>query len=635
MAAERVDQTFVADWLSELSSLSDDEVSELIRDLKRDTGSAKKIAGRGVNDELAALDLVLSLHRVFADPADRLILDAASAVNAHRLLARRAAEAETLGAVTKRIALDHELPAGRITVPRRSTGVAVALGLAVARDLRGEGHAVAVVVGGRALSGGVAFEALHRAGTLRSDLVIVLDDMSTSMSSGGGAMFAYLTRLRTAPSYRQFKRDVERVLSAIPVVGDRTARAAERVKESVRRIVVPGAFFEALGLQYLGPIDGSDFRFVEAILRRARAMGGPVVVHAVIEERRARSSRLTRFDEGGPFDPVTGSQLGAPDRPLSWQAWCGKWAVQFARRDLRIVAIAAGEDAAGFGAFHAALPGRFFDLQTAEPAALSFAAGLAAAGLRPIIALPIARLAEAYGTLAQDFAPDRLPITVVVGDAIPIDGRAVGEPGAPLETGVIAAVPGVALAGPRTLDQLSRLLAAALVYDGPMLLLLPGGSVSEAPEPSVDPVPWPIGRAQVIRQGRDVALLTFGRAGEVAIRAADQLSAIGIEAMVIDMVFIQPIDREAVIEAASLGRIATLEPGPGRGGLSDAVDELLAEEGIVGVARVRIGEPVWINRHSLLREARLDPAFEAASVAERIARFVRDPGAHPRTMPLG
>jgi 1-deoxy-D-xylulose-5-phosphate synthase len=622
---------------ADLVSLSGPELDALAREIRATIVETCARNGGHVGASLGAVELVLALHRVFHDPADVLVFDVGHQAYAHKLVTGRR---EAFATLRQRGGLSgfprrEESPYDAYGTAHASTGIAAALGFAKARDLSGGRGAVAVLVGDGALTGGLAFEALNNAGTLGTDIVVLLNDNSMSISPNVGALSTYLTRIRSAPTYQQIKHDLEATLKAIPVVGPRTARAAERLKEGLRHLVVPGAFFEALGFRYLGPIDGHDRALVEDILERARAMGGPVVVHAVTEKGRGyapAASARDRFHGGGPFDAATGRPLGGKGGRPSWSQAFGEIAVRLARGDPRVVAItAAMEDGTGLGAFHAAYPDRFFDVGIAENHAVTFAAGLAAGGMRPIVAVYSTFLQRAYDIVIHDVALQRLPVLFCL-DRAGIAGEDGPTHHGAFDLAYLRAVPDLVLAAPRDAAMLRDLMAAALASQGPWALRYPKGSV---PDVAYDGPPRPVqvGRGEVLRSGRDVALLAVGSMVAVAQGAAEILARQGVEAMVADAVFVKPLDEGLAQRAARSARaVVTLEEGTVAGGFGDAVRACLDAAGLGAVPFLRLGLPDAFVPHgergALLAELGLD----SAAVAQRVQAFLT---ALPAATPLG
>lgn len=619
---------------NDLAGLSGPELDVLAKEIRQTIIDTCAQNGGHVGSSLGAVELVLAMHRVFHDPADVLVFDVGHQAYTHKLVTGRRDQFST---IRKRGGLSGfprraESPYDAYGTAHASTGIAAALGFAKARDLSGGRGAVSVLIGDGALTGGLAFEALNNAGMLGTDLVVVLNDNSMSISPNVGALSTYLTRIRSAPTYQQMKRDLESTLRSIPVVGSRTARAAERLKEGLRHVVVPGAFFEALGFRYLGPIDGHDRALLEDILRHARTMGGPVVVHAVTEKGRGfapAASSHDRFHGGGPFDAGTGKPLGAKAARPGWSQAFGEIAVRLGRGDPRVVAItAAMEDGTGLGAFHAAYPDRFFDVGIAENHAVTFAAGMAAAGMRPIVAIYSTFLQRAYDIVIHDVAIQHLPVLFCLDRA----GLA-GEDGqthhGAFDIAYLRTIPDLVLAAPRDAAMLRDLMAASLAADGPWALRYPKGTV---PDVAFDGPPRPVqaGQGEVLRSGGDVALVALGSMVAVAVQAAEILARAGIQATVVDAVFVKPMDRGLMAQAArDTGAVVTLEEGAVQGGFGDAVRACLDEAGVGATPCLRVGLPDSFVTHgeraALLSELGLD----AAGVAERVRAFLAQTQSSP------
>ena len=620
------------DGPADLLGLSPAELDTLAREIRQTIIETTAKNGGHVGSSLGAVEIILAMHRVFSDRSDVLVFDVGHQAYAHKLVTGRR---EAFSTLRRRGGLSgfprrEESPYDAYGTAHASTGIAAALGYAKARDLAGGHGGVCVLVGDGALTGGLSFEALNNAGMLQTDLVVVLNDNSMSISPNVGALSTYLTRIRSAPTYRQIKHDLEATLKAIPVVGKGTLHAAERLKEGLRHVMVPGAFFEALGCRYLGPIDGHDRGLVEDILRRARAMRGPVVVHVVTEKGHGfgpAANAHDRFHGGGPFDAATGKPLGAKAARPSWSQAFGELAVRLGRGDPRVVAItAAMEDGTGLGAFHAAYPDRFFDVGIAESHAVTFAAGLAAGGMRPIVAVYSTFLQRAYDIVIHDVAIQRLPVLFCL-DRAGIAGEDGQTHHGAFDVAYLRTVPDIVVAAPRDAAMLRDLMAASLASDGPWALRYPKGTV---PDVAFDGPPRRLetGRGEVLREGRDVALVALGSMVGVALQAAEILARSGIDAMVADAVFVKPLDEGLVQRAArDTGVVVTVEEGAVQGGFGDAVRACLDRVGLGSVAfeRVGLGDAFVPHgeRNALLAELGLDAAGVAEQVRQALHRHAR------------
>lgn len=573
--------------------------------------------GGHIAPSLGVVELTIALHRVFDSPLDKIVFDVGHQCYAHKLLTGRREEFSTLrqyGGLSG-FPRREESPHDQFDTGHASTSVSAAFGIAKARDLKGEKHEVVAVIGDGAMTGGMAFEALNHAGHDGTHLVVVLNDNRMSIAPNVGALSDYLRKMRVSPHYWRFKADIEGLLRRVPVVGEGLARFAERVKNSLKYLLVPGMLFEELGFTYLGPVDGHDLDVLERVLQDARDFHGPVLVHVVTQKGRGYAPAEDdpyAFHGPGPFDPDTGERLKSNGAPTYSEVFA-KTLVELAGDDQRVVAItAAMPDGTGTELMARTFPERFFDVGIAEEHAMTFAAGLAAQGMRPVFAVYSTFLQRATDQFIHDVALPGLPVVVAVDRA-----GIVGEDG-PTHQGVfdiaiLRAAPGAVLMSPKDEDELRHMLKTALSLDGPAVVRYPRG---QAPGVTLDGPPrtLPVGKGEVLREGQDLVIVALGNTVHPSLRAAEALAARGIEAAVINARFVKPLDHDLILTwARRCGRILTVEEHALTGGFGSAVAEALAAGGaaIGGGAEARavtlktLGIPdefVPAGKPALLRE---------------------------------
>ena len=603
-----------------VGGMSDHELRALCADVRHEIIDVVSRVGGHLAPSLGAVEITVALHAVFTGEEDKFVFDVGHQAYAHKLLTGRRDLFQTLrqrGGASGYLRRD-ESPRDPFGAGHASTAISAALGIATARDLKGDRHAVVAVVGDGALTGGLAYEGLNNAGQLGTDLVIVLNDNSMSISPNVGAVSTYLTRLRTTPAVLRFKRDVEHALRAIPVVGRGAAEAAERMKDSVKHLFVPGQLFEELGVRYLGPIDGHDVGMLREVLRRAREMGGPVLVHAVTEKGHGyepAAQDANKWHSTAPFEIETGAGKAAKKSGRSWSDAFGAIASELGKEDPRVVAVtAAMADGTGLRHFRDRHPDRFFDVGIAEAHAVTFAAGLATEGLRPICAIYSTFLQRAYDQVIHDVGIQRLPVIFCMDRA-----GLVGEDGAThqglYDMAYLRAVPGYVVAAPRDEQELEGMLRLALTLDGPFAVRYPRGNC-----PGVERRPRPIrlGEGEWLRAGSHGALLAVGTMVATALDAAQSLDAQGTSLAVADARFIKPLDRELVRRAAEYPLVATLEEGTEAGGFADAVLDELARVGFRG-RFVRFAVPDRYIEHMSRQEQLEECGLTPAQIALRLA----------------
>ena len=567
-----------------MRALPPESLTQLASEIRAVIVETVSRTGGHIAPSLGVVELTIALHRVFDSPRDKIIFDVGHQCYAHKLLTGRREEFSTLrqyGGISG-FPRREESPHDQFDTGHASTSISAALGMAKARDLRGEEYRVVAVIGDGAMTGGMAFEALNHAGQDGTDLVVVLNDNRMSIAPNVGALSDYLRKMRVSPHYWRFKADIEGFLRRVPVVGEGLARFTERVKNSLKYLVVPGMLFEELGFTYLGPVDGHDLSVLERVLTDARDFHGPILVHVVTKKGRGYAPAENNpyaFHGPGPFDPDTGERLKSNGAPTYSEVFA-KTLVELAGEDERVVAItAAMPDGTGTEAMARKYPRRFFDVGIAEEHAMTFAAGLAAQGMRPVFAVYSTFLQRVTDQFIHDVALPGLPVVVAVDRA-----GIVGEDG-PTHQGVfdlaiLRAAPGAVLMAPKDEDELRHMLKTALSLDGPAVLRYPRGQAVGV-EMAGPPRTLPVGRGELLREGRDIAIIALGNAVHPALRAAEALAMRGIDAAVVNARFVKPLDRELILTwARRCGRVLTVEEHAVAGGFGSAVAETLAAAGV-------------------------------------------------------
>lgn len=605
------------DGPGKLGGLGRAELEKLAAELRQEIIATVATNGGHLAASLGAVELTLALHTVFRSPRDKLIWDVGHQAYAHKLLTGRRQRFRSLrqtGGISgfpKRAESEHDA----FDVGHASTSISAALGFAVARDLTGQSHHVVAVIGDGALTGGLAFEGLNNAGQLRTNLIVVINDNEMSISSNVGALSSYLSRIRSAPAYYRVKTDVGQVLGRVPYVGRWLRAAATQFKDGVRHLMVPGALFEELGFTYLGPIDGHDIRGMQEVLRGAARIPGPVVVHVLTQKGRGyrpAEEDPDRFHGTGPFDVATGNAVASDE--TSYSAAFGQALVALAAGDERVCAVcAAMPGGTGLAEFRRRYPRRFFDVGIAEGHAVTFAAGLAAAGLRPVVALYSTFLQRAFDQVVHDLCLQELPVVLAIDRA-----GIVGEDGethqGQFDLTYLRGIPNLTLMAPADRHELEDMLATALQLRGPAALRYPRGAVAPAARQRA-PGPIPVGQGRVLRTGRDVALVAIGSMVQVALDAAAQLAAAGVEASVIDARFVTPLDTSLILQAARTHPcLFTMEENAGEGGFGAAVLEALAAAGTACPVYV-LGLPRRFIEHGPSAEIRARYQLDARGVA--------------------
>lgn len=577
-----------------------EELNELAREIRQEIIATVSSNGGHLAPNLGVVELTLALHRVFNSPVDKIVWDVGHQCYVHKLLTGRRDQFYTLrqfGGISgfPRPSESEHDPFG---AGHSSTSISAALGLAAARDLKGEKHSIVAVIGDGAMTGGMAFEALNHAGHLKKDLIVVLNDNEMSIAENVGAMSGYLSRLRTDPMYSRGKEEIEQIMKKLPI-GPAIWRLGERIKDSLKYLVVPGMIFEELGFIYLGPIDGHDIKAVARVLQQARSTRGPVLVHALTKKGkgyRPAENNPDKFHGIGPFDVKSGEIHKSGGAP-SYTEIFGRTAIKLAQRDERVLAITAAMPAGtGLTNFSRLYPERFFDVGIAEQHAVTLAAGLAAAGFRPVVAIYSTFLQRAYDQVLHDVCLQNLPVTFAIDR-----GGLVGEDGAThhglFDLSYLRLIPNMVIMAPKDENELQHMLATAVDHCGPAAVRYPRGTgVGCRMDQDLQTIP--LGQAEVLREGKDAVILAVGNMVQTALEAASLIEKRGIEAAVINARFVKPLDSNLIVKYAVYTRkVFTLEDHVLAGGFGSAVQELLSDRGLADLQVHRFGIPDTFVEH--------------------------------------
>jgi 1-deoxy-D-xylulose-5-phosphate synthase len=617
------------DGPSDLKRLSIDQLEVLAREI-RDTLVARVTENGGhLASNLGVVELTLALHSVFDSPHDKLVWDVGHQAYVHKLVTGRRQlfssirTYEGLAGFCSREESEHDA----FGAGHAGTSVSAGLGLAIARDLRATDEHVVSIIGDGAMSCGLAFEGLNNAGHLGSRLIVVLNDNEMSIAPNVGALASYLARVRTNRRYHRAKAGVEWTLKHLPR-GSFVLAGLKRLRQAARIFIVPNAIWEELGFTYVGPLDGHNVGQLIDVFQRVKLLEKPVLVHVITKKGKGYAPAekdavgLHGISPKGSANPKTpgekspnGTAKLARPKPPTYTQVFGDTLVALAARDPRIVAItAAMPDGTGLTGFARAFPSRFFDVGIAEAHAVTFAAGLAASGMRPVVAVYSTFLQRAYDSIVHDVCIQRLPVVFAIDRAglVGEDGRT--HHGA-FDLSYLRSIPNLMVMAPSDEAELQRMLRTALTYDGPVAIRYPrGAGVGAALAPSVqDIAPIEIGRSVVLRKGQDVTLIAVGSMVGPALAAADLLEARGVSAGVVDSRFVKPLDEAALREAArQTPRLVTVEENVLAGGFGSAVAECLSAlesvstlGAIEGVQMLKLGLPDRFVEHGppeLLRE---------------------------------
>ena len=605
-----------------LKSCTLDELSQLARELRRYIIDTVSQTGGHLAPSLGTVELTLALHRAFDCPEDKIVWDVGHQAYAHKILTgRREAFAglRQKGGITgfpKR----EESVYDAFGTGHSSTSISAALGMAAARDIAGEHYRIAAVIGDGALTGGEAFEGLNNAGTLGKDIIVILNDNGMSIAPNVGAMSEYLSRFRVAPGYHRAKQDIKNFLKSIPHIGERVYRTAEHIKDGVRSALVPGGLFTDMGFHYIGPLDGHNIALLLDVFEQAKQLKGPLLIHVETCKGKGYApaeKAPDKFHGIGKFDVADGTALKKAGAKPTYTSVFSKALMEAAEEDADVVAItAAMPDGTGLRAFSEKYPTRFFDVGIAEQHATTFAAGLAAAGRKPVLALYSTFAQRAYDQILHDVCLQNLHVVFALDRA-----GFVGEDGAThhgvFDYSYLRHLPNMKVLAPKDENELGRMLKTALSLEGPVALRYPRGEgLGAALEEPFTPLESLA--AEVLEENGEIALLAVGSMVDAAQKTAKLLKAEGISVAVVNMRTVKPLDEELLHRMAHEKKmLVTMEENALAGGFGSAVLEALADAGLlVPVVRFGIGD-AFIEQgtpQELLEMAGLQPEQMARSI---------------------
>ncbi|MEO6052221.1 MAG: 1-deoxy-D-xylulose-5-phosphate synthase, partial [Pyrinomonadaceae bacterium] len=601
-------------FLSEINSPADlrqlrvedlQEVADEVRQFIIDTCSR---VGGHTGASLGAVELAVAMHYVFDTPNDKLVWDVGHQAYAHKILTGRRDQLHTIktygglsGFLRREESVYDTFGAGHA-----STSISAALGMAVARDTKKEDFHVCAMIGDSSLAGGMAMEAINQAGHLKSNLIVVLNDNGMSIAPAVGSLSRYLNRIKEAQSYQHLKEEIGDALESVPHFGERLRRAAKSVKDAIAAAVLPGALVNELGFKYIGYVDGHNVPMLVRALEEAKKVDdGPVIVHALTTKGKGfpnPEKNYYAYHATGPFDPQTGlAYKSSKVVPPTYTQIFGDTMCELMARDDAIVALtAAMPDGTGVDKILEKFPDRSFDVGIAEQHAVTFCAGMACEGLKPVAAIYSTFLQRAFDQVIHDVCLQNLNVTIAMDRAGIVGADGPTHHGL-LDIAYLRGYPNIVLMAPKDEAEMRDMMLTAIEHPGPTALRYPRGSgfgvdISEAPK-QIE-----IGKGEILRggiQGGEVAILAYGSMVYAAVEAAENLEKHGIQSTVINARFVKPLDSELIIALAqSMRLLVTVEDAYLAGGFGSAVLELLEENGISDKIKVvRMGVPDRIVTH--------------------------------------
>ena len=612
---------------ADMKALSDRELKLLADELRAETISAVSVTGGHLGAGLGVVELTVALHAVFDAPRDKLIWDVGHQCYPHKILTGRRDRIRTLrsegglSGFTKR----SESPFDPFGAAHSSTSISAALGFAMAAELGGDPGDAIAVIGDGSMSAGMAFEAMNNAGHLKKRLFVILNDNEMSIAAPVGALSTYLSRLYAGAPFQEIKQAAKGMVSLLP---EPFQEGARRAKELLKGITVGGTLFEELGFSYIGPIDGHDLDQLLPVLRTVKARAtGPTLIHVITKKGKGYAPAEMAADKGharAKFDVLTGEQKKAASNAPSYTKVFAEALLRTAQEDSKIVAVtAAMPDGTGLDLMAKHFPKRVFDVGIAEQHAVTFAAGLAAGGMKPFCAIYSTFLQRGYDQVVHDVAIQRLPVRFAIDRAGLVGADGATHAGA-FDVAFMANLPGMVVMAAADEAELVHMVATAADHnDGPIAFRYPRGDGVGVEMPSRG-VPLEIGKGRMIRQGARVAILSFGTHLAEVVQAAELLALRGLSPTIADARFAKPLDRALILELARTHEaLITIEEGS-IGGFGSHVAHLLAEEGVFDTGlkfRSMVLPDTFIDHASpeaMYRSAGMDAAHIEAKVLQTL-----------------
>jgi len=594
----------------DVKKLDPEELERLCHEIREEILSTVSKTGGHLASSLGVVELTTVLHYVFDFPMDKLVWDVGHQSYAHKLLTGRKDRFHTLrqfegiSGFPKR----DESPYDAFDSGHSGTSISSALGMAEARRLRGEGGRVIAVIGDGSMTAGLAFEGLNQTGHIDQDLIVILNDNEMSISRNVGALSSYLNRLMTGQFVNRFRNDMKDFLETLPGIGKSVLRFAKQAEESLKGLLMPGLLFEELGLKYIGPIDGHRLDYLIETFQNIKKLRGPILVHVITKKGKGYPPAETnpdRFHGVPPFVIETGELRNDQENPPTYTEVFGETLCQLARENKRLIAItAAMQNGTGLEEFAREFPDRFYDIGIAEQHAVTFAAGLALEGMRPVVAIYSTFLQRAYDQVLQDVCLQNLPVVFALDR-----GGIVGEDG-PTHHGLfdfsyLRHIPNMIVMVPKDENEFQHMIKTAMECPMPVAFRYPRGKGvgvrREVPLQSIG-----IGKGELLREGQDILIIAIGSTVYPSLRAAESLAEVGIQAAVINSRFLKPLDGNLLCDwAKKTGKVLTVEENVLQGGFGSAVLELFQERGLFSIQVKRLGIPDIFVEHgsqALLRE---------------------------------
>ena len=590
--------------VDDLKKLNIQEKEELAKDIREYILEIVSKNGGHLASNLGVVELTIALHSVYNVPEDKIVWDVGHQTYIHKILTGRKEELKTLRKLNGIAGFPKtkESEADCFNTGHSSTSISAALGMARARDIMNKDNSVVAVIGDGALTGGMAIEALNDAGYSQCKMTVILNDNEMSISKNVGGLNMFLSKLRTKKLYTKSNISAKKIILKVPLVGKPFVRLVRKVKRSIKQLIIPKMFFEDIGFTYLGPVDGHNIQELENILKLSKQVEAPVLVHVLTKKGKGykiAEESPDKFHSTGPFEIETGEAKAK--KKDDYSKIFGRKLVELAKNNPKIVAVTASmKDGTGLTEFQKQYPNRFFDVGIAEQHAIGFAAGMAKAGMIPVVPIYSSFYQRAYDQVIHDVALQELPV-VMCADRAGIVGADGETHQGLLDMSFFRLVPNLTILAPKDFKELEMMLEFAVNLGKPVVIRYPRGGEDEYKFNSEKAIE--LGKAEILKEGKEVTIISIGKMTSRAIRVADRLEKKDINATVINSRFLKPFDKEKISEYLINSEvIVTIEDGTIINGLATVVDEVVVEKNLEGKKILNYAYPDKFIQHGSVSE---------------------------------
>ena len=609
---------------NDIKQLTEGELEKLRDEIREFLINSISVTGGHLASNLGVVELTMALHLSFDLPKDKIIWDVGHQSYTHKILTGRR---EGFGSLRQYGGMSgfpkaNESDCDCFNTGHSSTSISAGLGMAQARELSGEDYHVISVIGDGALTGGMAFEALNNASDIKSNFIIVLNDNKMSISENVGGLSRYLGQFRTADAYRDLKTNVMEMLNHIPNVGPKMVKRIRNTKSSIKQLFIPGMFFEEMGIIYLGPVNGNDIAGMRKVFAEAKRVEGPVLVHVLTQKGAGYApaeKHPSRFHGAEPFDIPTGLPKKKQEKANYTDVFASVMRKLGAQDDKIVAITAAMADGTGLMRFKKEFPKRFFDVGIAEEHAVTFAAGLAKAGMKPVFAVYSSFLQRAYDQILHDVCIQNLPVIFAVDRAGLVGSDGETHQGI-FDISYLSSIPNMTIMAPKNRLELRDMMQFAVEYHAPIAIRYPRGTAFDGLKECRQPVK--LGKSETIHEGKEIAVLALGSMVQTAEQVREQLLEQGYDITLVNARFAMPFDKERIKELAQTHKLlVTMEENVKSGGFGEHVAAYLKQEDIA-TRMLMISIPDAYVEHGNVEKLKQELRIDASSVTERILETI-------------